>query len=37
MTAGVVDEQEEFQQMLEEEAKREKMERFAKFKQAKGL
>ncbi|KAL8921440.1 MAG: hypothetical protein Q9172_004032 [Xanthocarpia lactea] len=36
MTAGVVDEEEEFQRMLEEE-KREKMERFARFKQAKGL
>ena len=35
-TVGVVDEEEEFRQMLEEE-KREKMERFARFKQAKGL
>ncbi|KAL8857165.1 MAG: hypothetical protein Q9178_006220 [Gyalolechia marmorata] len=37
MTAEVVDEEEEFRQMLEEEAKREKMERFARYKQAKGL
>ncbi|KAL8911012.1 MAG: hypothetical protein Q9171_003748 [Xanthocarpia ochracea] len=40
MTAGVVDEEEEFRQMLEEEEKREKMkmERFARYKQqAKGL
>ncbi|KAL8980795.1 MAG: hypothetical protein Q9205_004224 [Flavoplaca limonia] len=39
MTAGGVDEAEEFRQMLEEERKREKMERFARFKQeqAKGL